>query len=193
MIASDEDFDLGDEDDDFELMDEEKEEELEEELEEEEREEEEEEEELISYSDESDSPKPPKKPKQPKAPKPKPIKNETPVVDIASMSRKRRVFTAELLASSPASDADSAVCALCHKPAAAIEGGFVSSHPFVEKSGRVFVHSACALNSLDVARSATTFFNVIKTVNRGKKARCTRCGGYGASLSCSVAGCSQYA
>ena len=179
MIASDEDFDLGDEDDDFELMDEEKEEELEEELEEEEREE--------------DSPKPPKKPKQPKAPKPKPIKNETPVVDIASMSRKRRVFTAELLASSPAPDADSAVCALCHKPAAAVKGGFVSSHPFVEKSGRVFVHNACALNSLDVARSATTFFNVIKTVNRGKKARCTRCGGYGARLSCNVAGCSQYA
>ena len=181
-----------DEDDDFEL-DDEKEEELEAELEEDEKEEEEEE--ILSFSDPSDSPKPrPRRQKsEPKPPKPKKKAVSTvapPLVDFTRITRKRRVFTQELLSSAPATTTP--LCAFCHRLESQVEGGFISSHPFVGKDGPLFVHKVCTLNSQEVARSASAYYNLQKAVNRGKKIRCKKCGAFGASLVCCVNGCLKW-
>ena len=159
-------------------------------------------EEEISYS-ESDSsvqsnqskPAKPAKPVKP-AKQAKPAKqsmpsDDTAVINLSSASRKRRIFTADVLDASTSPNTDSAVCALCHRPGTALEGGFII-HPFLEKNRRILVHAVCAMNSPNVARSATAFYNVVKTVNRGTKARCSKCGKYGATLTCCAAGCYQY-
>lgn len=184
-----------DEDDDFELVDDEKEEELEEELEEEEKEEEEEE--ILSFSDASDpsdSPKPRPRRKS-SEPKPKPKKKAIstappPLVDFTRITRKRRVFTPELLSPTPATSTPR--CAFCHRLESQVEGGFVSSHPFVGKDGPLSVHKMCALNSQEVARSASAYYNLQKAVNRGKKIRCKKCGTFGASVMCCVNGCLKW-
>lgn len=193
LIASEDDLDILNDEDDFELNEEEEEEE---ELEEEEEEDElveDEEEVLENFDDSDDEVSKPKtrqsKPKKAKStPKKVPSDAELPViVDIQRFRRKRRVFTQEVLDSSGV--AVDPVCSLCHRKEDESLGGFLTPVPFVLKDQRIFVHVACALSSLEVARSASHFYNIFKAVNKAKKVRCCVCNHYGATLMCCVSGC----
>lgn len=188
LIASEDDLDILDDEGDFELNEEEEEEELEEEEEEEEEELMEEEEEMASFED-SDEEKPKPRPKRKAAPKKKKDDSDQnlTLVDTDHFKRKLRIFTKDV--EDPSAVVSNPVCAFCGQPDDASLGGFLSAAPFVNRDQRVFTHLACALSSLEVARSATAFYNVIKAVNRGKKIRCAACHRYGASLICCITGC----
>lgn len=109
------------------------------------------------------------------------------IVDIQRFRRKRRVFTQEVLDSSGVTV--NPVCSVCHHKEDDSLGGFLTPVPFVVKDQRVFIHVACALSSLEVARSAYHFYNIFKAVNKAKKIRCCACNHYGATLLCCVSGC----
>ena len=187
IIASEDDLDLMNDEDDFELNEEEEEEEV---LEEEE--EEEEDDEILENFDDSDEvPVVNTRQTKPKKEKPAPKKISTepelPVmVEMQSIKRKRRVFTQEILDSSGVPV--DRVCAICHQNDDSL-GGFLTPVPFVVKDQRVFIHVTCALSSLEVARSASHFYNIFKAVNKAKKIRCCACNHYGATLVCCVSGC----
>ena len=108
-------------------------------------------------------------------------------MDTDHFKRKLRIFTKDV--EDPSAVVSNPVCAFCGQPDDASLGGFLNAAPFVNRDQRVFAHLACALSSLEVARSATAFYNVIKAVNRGKKIRCAACHRYGASLICCMTGC----
>lgn len=114
-------------------------------------------------------------------------------IDITRFKRKPRIFTEDKVDTSlsPAS-IPNPVCAFCGKKEEEekdVLGGFFQSAPMVNKDQKVFVHVACLLSSLEVARSATQVFNAVKAVNRAKKMRCKYCCQYGATLICAVDGC----
>ncbi len=189
IIASEDDLDLLDDEGDFELNEEEEEEVLEEE---EEEEEEEEDDILDNFDDSEEAPMIKTRQSRPKKKKPTPKKTsdeqEPPViVDIQRFRRKRRVFTQEVLDSSGVTV--NPVCSVCHHKEDDSLGGFLTPVPFVVKDQRVFIHVACALSSLEVARSAYHFYNIFKAVNKAKKIRCCACNHYGATLLCCVSGC----
>lgn len=189
LIASEDDLDMLDDEGDFELNEEEEEEELEEEEEEDEEDLLDDEEAIESFED-SDEEKPKPRPRRakpaPKKPKEEPEQNLT-LVDTEHYKRKPRVYTKDV--EDPSAVVSNPVCAFCGQPDDASLGGFLRPVPFINKEQRVFAHLACALSSLEVARSASSFYNVIKAVNKAKKIRCAACHQYGASLVCCITGC----
>lgn len=174
-----------DDEEDFELSDD-SEEPLEEEMEEEE-----EEESIMQSSDESDTPTNTSKSKsKPKSkPKPKPVQEAIiPLIDFKRIQRKKRIFTQDQFDVTYQKQA-TPVCKLCNKKEDEVVGGFISPYPVIYKNERFFVHKACVLCSMDTARSSFSFYNVVKSINAGKKIRCRACGQYGVTFWCQVSGC----
>lgn len=155
----------------------------------------------VQFSDDSDSlskskskskPKPKSKPKSKPKPKPKPVEEDVdqPLVEISRIKPKKRLFTQDQF-DGTYQPSTTPLCKLCQKPEGDVEGGFISPFPLVYRDERFYVHKACALCMLDVARSSCYYYNVVKSINAGKKVRCRGCGQFGVSLWCSVANCTK--
>lgn len=153
----------------------------------------------MQFSDDSDSSskrksksKSKSNPKPKPKPKPKPVEEEVdqPLVEMARIKPRKRLFTQDQF-DGGYKPSTTPLCKLCQKPEGDVEGGFISPFPLVYKDERFYVHKACSLCMLDVARSSCFYYNVVKSINAGKKVRCRGCGQFGVSLWCSVANCTK--